>query len=386
MKSRAGVWLFFLISITAPAGEFRRIETIDSVDRGGRLVLEDWDGDGDLELLRGSLVFEYDSGGMAGRFMTLTQIFEVSNGAWATRHGFIHRFSQLYHDAHYRVKRDEVKYTIDGDFNADGVVDALVAEPGSASATEGGAAEIVLRLKQSGKVLFEDRLDGVYAGLGLGGSFNRFELRDLDGDGIDEILVWALSYRDSDRLFVYGNDQSKWRGNSSNEAPYELNEALQFLKGIRAARPELPCPVEVKMEALKDSEYPSFSYAKVPWAKRFKLTFNVRTGYDGVNLTEWRDYFQKWAIAYTRERGSESRSTPTRSSWGLYMVPEGDRLLAAIGARESRGKKPEGWHDFWLECAFVGAESKPFNWIGTLRTEEAMARIDYSSQAEGGAK
>ena len=137
MKSRAGVWLFFLISITAPAGEFRRIETIDSVDRGGRLVLEDWDGDGDLELLRGSLVFEYDSGGMAGRFMTLTQIFEVSNGAWATRHGFMHRFSQLYHDAHYRVKRDEVKYTIDGDFNADGVVDALVAEPGSASATEG---------------------------------------------------------------------------------------------------------------------------------------------------------------------------------------------------------------------------------------------------------
>ena len=363
------------------AGEFRRIESIDSSGRGGRLVLEDWNGDGDLELLRGSLVDEYDSGGMAGRYITLTEIFEVDNGTWAAKYGFMHQFSQLYHDASYRAKRDEVKYSIDGDFNSDGIADKLVTEPRSPSATEGDAAEFVLRLKQSGQDLFEDRLDGVYAG--PADNFNRFELRDLDGDGTDEVLVWILSYQSDDRLIVYGNGQSKWRGNPRYEAPTQLNDALLFLKGIRTARPELRCPVEVKMAPLKDSEYPTFSYSDVPGSRRFKLTFKVRDGYDGVNLTAWRDYFRKWAIAYTCETENGLRGVQTRSSWGLHMVPEGDGLLAAIGTRDNQRKKPEGRHNFWLECAFVGEESKSFDWIGTLRSEKAEAWFDYSPQTEG---
>ncbi len=374
----------WLIAMAAHAGEFRRIESIDSSGRGGRLVLEDWDGDRDLELLRGSLVDEYDSGGMAGRYITLTEIFEVNNGTWAAKVGFIHKFSQLYHDASYRAKRDEVKYSIDGDFNCDGIVDVLVTEPRSPSATEGDAAEFVLRLKQSGQVLFEDRLDGVYAG--PNDNFNRFELRDLDGDGTDEILVWILSYQEDDRLIVYGNEQSKWRGNPQYEAPSQLNDALLFLKGVRTARPELRCPVVVSMAPLKDSEYPTFFYSEVPDSKRFRLTLKVRDGYDGVNITAWRDYFREWAIAYTCERENGLRGVPTRSSWGLYLVPEGDDLLVAIGVRENQRKKPEGWHDFWLECAFVGADSKPFNWIGTLRSEKTETWFDFSPQTEGGAK
>ena len=92
------------------------------------------------------------------------------------------------------------------------------------------------------------------------------------------------------------------------------------------------------MEALKDSEYPSFSYAKVPWAKRFKLTFNVRTGYDGVSLTEWRDYFQKWAIAYTREREEASREAHPHVARGDCTWCPRAMAFAAIGYRESRGK------------------------------------------------
>ena len=65
------------------------------------------------------------------------------------------------------------------------------------------------------------------------------------------------------------------------------------------------------------------------------------------------------------------------------MVPEGDGLLAAIGTRDNQRKKPEGRHNFWLECAFVGEESKSFDWIGTLRSEKAEAWFDYSPQTEG---
>ena len=369
-----------LMAMAADGGEFRRIESLGAEGDGGRLVLEDWDGDGALELLRGDMVDENGTG-RVGRYAALTQIYENDNGSWAAWYGFIHRFQQLYGAKTDRIKRDEIQNTIYGDFNGDGLEDLLVAEPRSATATGGDAAEFVLRLKQAGDVLYEDPLDGVYAG--PDDNFSRFELLDIDGDGTKEVLVWILSYRENDRLMIYGNEQSKWRGNPSYDVPNQLNDALLYLKGIRAARPEPPCPVKVTMEVLKDDVYPSFSHPKLPDANRFKLTFKDRNDQGEVDLGAWRDYFQKWAMAYTRETGNPNS---TRSSWGLHLETVDDALLVAIGARETKEGKPTGWHAFWLECAFVGADSKPFNWMGTLRTEKAMVSLVNDAEGEGGAK
>jgi len=365
--------LLTIVAIAAEAGEFRRIESLGAVGRGGRLVLEDWDGDGNLELLRGDLVDEYDTG-MAGRYITLTQIYEINDGAWAARYGFMHHYGQLYDVPSDRVKRDEVRYSITGDFNGDGIEDILIAEPGPPTLPVGDGKQFVLRLKQAGEVLYEDPLEGVYAG--PDDNFNRFELLDIDGDGTQEVLVWILSYRENDRLVVYGNENSKWRGNQSYVVPRQLNDAWLFLQGIRAAQPELPCPVEVGMEVLTDSDFPSFGHPKVPNAKRFKLTFKARRGQEEADLAVWRDYFQKWAIAYTHGPERGVRATPIRSSWGLHMEPEGDGLLAAIGVRDEDRNQPTGQYYFWLECAFVGPESKPFNWIGTLRTQKSSAILE----------
>lgn len=375
MKLRAGVLVIavWLVAEAADAGEFRRIESLRSTGDGGQLVLKDWDGDGDLELLRGDWVDEHVAG-RAGRYITLTQIYQISKGAWAARYGFMHHFQQLYGAESKRVERDKVKYSITGDFNDDGVEDMLVAEPGSPKTNEFEGVEFVLRLKQAGKVIFEDPLDGVYAG--PDDNFNRFELLDIDGDGTKEVLVWILSYRENDRLIVYGNDKSKWRGNPEYDVPSDLNDALLFLKGLRAARPEPPCPVEVEMEPLKDSECPAFAFPKLPDAKRFRLTFKVRGDGKDVDIHAWRDYFQKWGIAYTCEARLES---PVRSAWGLYMEPEGDDLLAAIGVRREGKNQPTGQYYIWVECAFVGAESKPFKWIGTLRPEHSYANFEKTA-------
>jgi len=245
----------------------------------------------------------------------------------------------------------------------------------------GDGIQFVLRLNQAGEVLYEDPLEGVYAG--PNDNFNRFELLDIDGDGTQEVLVWLLSYRENDRLIVYANEDSKWRGNQSYDVPHQLNDALLFLQGIRAARPEPPCPVEVGIKVLSDSDFPSFGHPKLPNAKRFKLTFKARGGQEEPAPPAWRVYFQKWAIAYTRGPESGIRATPTRSSWGLHMEPEGDGLLAAIGVRAEKRNQPTGQHSFWLECAFVGPESKPFNWIGTLRTQKSWAIVEKVSTENG---
>ena len=369
MKFKAGllttaIWLF--IATMAEAGEFRRVEAINSAGHGGgRLIFKDWDGDGNLELLRGDLVDDGDAG-MAGRYITLTQIYEISEGAWVARYGFLHHYRQIYDAAPDRVKRDDVKYSINGDFNADGIDDELVAEPGAPTAVASDGVEFVLRLKQSGQVLFEDTLDGVYAG--PDDNFNRFELLDIDGDGTQEVLAWILSYRENDRLITYANEKSKWRGNLEYDVPNELNDVLLFLKGIRAARPEPPCPVKVKLETLKDTDFPTFGHPRYPKAKRFKLNFRVREGHEAADIIAWRDYFQKWAIAYSRGplKGA------SRSAWSLHMEPEDGGLLVAVAIRDLEEDKALGWYGVWLECAFVGAESDAFNWTGTLLAEPAQ--------------
>lgn len=370
-----------LLAMATGAGEFRRIAAIDSVGNGGgRLVIEDWDGDGELELLRGDLVDEYGTGPV-GRYIILSQIYEISEGAWAARYGFMHHYGQLYGAVSDRVKREDVKYSISGDFNGDGIEDVLIAEPGPPPVPVGDGVKFVLRLKQAGEVLYEDPLDGVYAG--PDDNFNRFELLDIDGDGTKEVLVWIVSYRENDRLIIYGSEKSKWGDSQKFDVPNQLNDALLFLKGIRAARPEKACPVEVGMEVLKDSDFPSFSHPRVPGAKRFKLSFKARPGFGEVDVSAWRDYFQQWAIAYTRESDNGVHAISTHSAWGLHMVPEGDGLLAAIGIRKSKKEKPVGWHGFWLECAFVGADSKPFRWIGTLQSQKVSVFFENEPPVEG---
>lgn len=373
----------WLIAMAADAGDFRRIEQIEAVGRGGRLVLEDWDGDGDRELIRGDVLYQYDVS-MADLNLLLSQVCESRDHAWRAKHAFVHRFGQLYSE---RVENPQDSVTIhrlEGDFNADGTPDVLVAEPGRQDAAGKEERPYLLRLKQDGETLFEDYLYDCWHPSSP--RFSHFEEADLDGDGTPEILAWILEYGEHDRLVVYGGPQSKWRAGNAFDVPIHLTEAIQFVRGVRAAEPEANSPIFMGMNRLGDEVIPTGAAEgqrdQAPDI-RFEITFKVRDENNPVDLVALRDYFETWANGYIVRRGHEGdRPFLVEHVRHLNFEAVADSLVVTPSFQREVGPIPAGTYDFWVECPVVGKFADQFRWLGTLVTPQREVIISTATPKE----
>lgn len=372
-----------IMTAVAAGGEFRRIEEIEATGRGGRLMLEDWDGDGKLQLIRGDAIDEPGTG-MAGRYLYLTTIYDAGPMGWEASQSFVHHYGQVYKGPPGRLDRDTV-HRLSGDFNADGIPDELVAtSPASLVPKDTEDAFGTLYLEQNGHRLYEDdqyRLHSI-----LDSIFNRFQSADLDGDGNSEVIVWILGYQENDRIIIYGDKHSRWQDSNTFDVPWDLTEAMQFVRGVRAAHPETPCPVTVTLETLDDDEFPDFEHPRSPGILRVRVQIEPADEGSETNMAAWRAYIKRWATAYTRESGAGTY--PIHTAWGLNFEEREGALLASIGLRTY---KNGGFHTprydadadhayVWVECAFLGADARPLGWTGTLRSSSRWVSIPQKSE------
>ena len=370
-----------LIAIEVAAQDLRRIDEISTSDRGGRLYLEDWDSDGRLELIRCDTVGEYEISS-AGKSLKYTQIYEARDGRWAIDRAFIHRYRQdelqFHPERPLLPHENDTAYRQEGDFNGDGMPDTLVAEPAVPVVAKDSGAPYVFRLNQQGKTLFEDPL---YEMQSSGPYFNRFEVADLDDDGLPEILAWLMDYAYADRAIVYGTGASKWHGGTVKDVAYELTELLPFVDGVHAAVPEGVAPVRATLRPILANPG-SDDILPVTQTQRFQVALTLPDGSQVSDLVPWREYFAKWAIGYVQRR-SFDRVSPflVELAHDLRISADGELLIADTAFEREVGGIPAGKYEFWLECPFMEREPNPFGWFGTVRTPRIQ--IEIAEKAKG---
>ena len=364
MKFRAGVLVAaaWLVAMAADAGEFRFLSELKARDHGGRLSFQDLSGDGIPELLR-SDGLTMGGVGMVGLNLKLARICRFQDSGWIAQQTFVHRIErnemQFFPAPYPFPEKYNVVHRMAGDFNSDGTADELFAGPADEGKAEVQDAPYVFRLLQDGEVLFEDEL---YTMCTACPRFSRFQTFDLDGDGVQELLVWLVNYGLVDRVRIYGRSEKAWSGEKTFDFPEELGEALGYVRGVHAVVPEPPSPVEI---VVKDLNY-NYDCRKSIWVKgstcRYELEFKSVNEGQKIDLAHWRTYFCEWAILYIRGPLNEERIFEI----GGALRIGGDKVY--VETNFINGLQP-GSYEFWLECPYVEQAPNPFGWFGTMRTE-----------------
>lgn len=387
MKSGRGVLLaaVWLMALGAHAGEFRRIGEFTGTSRDANCFLEDCDGDGELELIQTDRVNQ-STLSHASHNLRLAQIFAPLNGQWVLRSAFIYRFpsnlldgdktdsapdtDQLLPWDDSRPEGDTVR-ELSGDFSSDGVPDLLVAEKTVPASKDSPRESFVLRLKQEGKILYEDPLFEIETSAR---NFEKLQSVDFDKDGAMEVLAWLSDGGwGSPYAFIYGTPNSQWQVPDPFREPMELDEALTYLKGVRAASAEAPAPVSAVVSTVSATKRPPDDIGSEITTYRFRVEFSAVEGSGITELAPWRDYFMKWGIGYVQEVGYSSVEQVRE----MRMSPSGNNALEF----ETEYPRDTGWivageYELWMECPYSNRAPSPFGWSGTLETPRIDVTID----------
>ena len=385
-------WLFTLamvVSTTAPwadAGEFRRIGEFSPMSRTANVYLDDWNGDGDLELIHADRVSQALS--MASHNLYLAQIYEALDDQWTVKGAYVFRWDsnrsegddesdrkdEIYPISPWAkdIPESEVIRELPGDFNSDGIPDTLVAEITARASLEGSPGQsCMLRLKQGDKTLFEELLFDVDS---ASPRIQTVQPVDFDKDGALEVLVWlSTGGWGAPYAYLYGTPNSRWAAPVPLREPVYLDEALTYLEGVRAAVPERPAPVSAMVSAVSATKHPSDDIGSEVTTYRFRVEFSAVEGGGVTDLASWRDYFMKWGIGYVQGNGK----TLVEQVREMRMSPSGDNSLEF----ETEYPLDLGWihpgeYELWMECPYVERAPNPFGWFGTLITPRIDVEID----------
>ncbi len=376
MRFRAAVLVAaaWLVAAAADAGEFRLLSELKARDHGGRLSFQELSGDGIPELIRSDGLNLLNSG-TAGLNLKLARIYRIQDHGWIAQQAFVHRIEgnemQFFPDPNPFPEKYNVVHRMLGDFNSDGTADELFAGPADKGEAEVQDAPYVFRLLQHGEMLFEDEL---YTMCTACPRFSRFQTIDLDGDGVQEVLVWLVNYGLVDRVRIYGRSERAWSGEKTFDFPQELGEALGYVSGVQAAVPKPPSPVEI---VVKDLNY-DYERRKSIWVNgstcRYELEFKAVNEGQKIDLAHWRTYFCEWAIPYVQGpltvKGTFGEVMEIRDS---TLKIEGDKVCIETEFKHFSGDRMSpGLYEFWLECPYVEQAPNSFGWFGTLRTSRSQ--------------
>lgn len=356
----AVVACILILSSTVFAELYRKIDDI----RASALSLRDIDGDEVPELLWAQRLDLRDCD-MASHNLRLAQVYKVKNYRWVLADSFVIRVREERPEKwHWQFPPSisstvpkqtlKVKADMDGDGKEETVEMAYFRKEGMV--TPGWDLRI---LKQDDLVYQSRVLEGGHV---TADEFDNLEVMDCDGDGIQEIIIWANTYTGR-RCIIYALASSKWKGGLPSY-PKSLEESLHYIQGFRAGNPQEEPPVVVEASAEK---------TRYTRGEPIPVNLVFRQAFEGGNqdLSRWRNYFLKWMIGHMerynpRTEHREVYSFPLGDGSGLHLDEQGTVILTP--AERGYGNLPPGWYSVRFECPFVepSASEAEFGWTGTL--------------------
>ncbi|MEQ1841790.1 MAG: hypothetical protein ABL994_15405 [Verrucomicrobiales bacterium] len=338
--------------------------------------MEDWDGDGDLELVHEDEIDQPHSS-HASQDLYLVNVFEPKEGKWAVVQAFIgsaYDPKKFADDTEPDESKDQIKpgtvsvQKIDGDFSSDGVPDSLVVE--MTTGTDVFFPErCELRLVQENTVLYQEEVKEIY-------QLERFQIIDLDKDGAQEVLVWfSDAYWHVPKAYVYGTPQSQWKAKNPLSELRTLGGALNHVRQTRAKLTDGPAPVSATVTAVSSTRNAPDENGFEITTYRFRVELTSTESSEITDLKPWRDYFMKWGVGFVSDDATSLAGVEQARK--LRWSVSGDSTLEF----ETEFPRDIGWigtgqYSLWLECSYAQRAPNSFGWSGTVITPGIPVEID----------